>query len=135
MGEEQEKKVVCLQPEYVGKFQCDGAACNSKCCRGWGVDIDGPTYQRYCTIEPKDERKKIVSRIKYKKQKMCSAWKWRKTVPARFFKMTAFARYRRHGARTGCRIPAPCIAQACPVNVLRKKTFAIKNGFVYTALV
>ena len=68
MGEEQEKKVVCLQPEYVGKFQCDGAACNSKCCRGWGVDIDGPTYQRYCTIEPKDERKRIVSRIKYKKQ-------------------------------------------------------------------
>lgn len=60
---------VCLQPEYVGKFQCDGSVCNSKCCKGWAVDIDGPTYQKYCTIEPKTERKKIVSRIKYKKQK------------------------------------------------------------------
>ena len=59
----------CLRPEYVGKFQCDGSVCNSKCCKGWAVDIDGPTYQKYCTIEPKTERKKIVSRIKYKKQK------------------------------------------------------------------
>ena len=69
MGEEQEKTFACLRPEYVGKFQCDGSVCNSKCCKGWAVDIDGPTYQKYCTIEPKTERKKIVSRIKYKKQK------------------------------------------------------------------
>lgn len=65
----QEKMYMRLQPEYVGKFQCDGAVCNSKCCKRWAVDIDGATYQKYCTIEPKTERKKIVSRIKYKKQK------------------------------------------------------------------
>ena len=59
---------VCLQPEYVGKFQCDGAICNSKCCKGWMVDIDGPTYQAYCMIEPKAERKKIVSQIKFNKK-------------------------------------------------------------------
>ena len=69
MGEEQQENYWCLQPEYVGKFQCDGRVCNSKCCKNWMVDIDGPTYQKYCTIEPKTERKKIVSRIKYKKQK------------------------------------------------------------------
>lgn len=69
MGEERQKISMCLQPEYVGKFQCDGSVCNSKCCKGWTVDIDGSTYQKYCTIEPKTERKKIVSRIKYKKQK------------------------------------------------------------------
>ena len=69
MGQEQERTFVCLQPEYVGRFRCDGSACNSYCCKGWAVDIDGPTYQKYCTIEPKTERKKIVSRIKFKKQK------------------------------------------------------------------
>lgn len=57
-----------LQPEYVGKFQCDGAACDSKCCKNWAVDIDELTYRKYCTIEPKTERNRIVSRIKYKKQ-------------------------------------------------------------------
>ena len=66
---ETENRYFCLQPEYVGKFQCDGSVCNSKCCKKWAVDIDGPTYQKYCTIEPKNERKRIVSRIKYKKQK------------------------------------------------------------------
>ncbi len=69
MGEERKKTFVCLQPEYVGEFRCDGSACGSKCCKGWAVDIDGPTYQKYCTIEPKNERKKIVSRIKFKKQR------------------------------------------------------------------
>ena len=68
MEEVQEKTLVCLQPEYVGKFQCDGSACGSMCCKNWVIDIDGPTYQKYCTIEPKDERKRIVSRIKYKKK-------------------------------------------------------------------
>lgn len=65
---EAEKSFLCLQPEYVSKFQCDGAACGSKCCKNWLVDIDGPTYQKYCMIEPKDERKRIVSRIKFKKK-------------------------------------------------------------------
>ena len=65
---EEKTTYTCLQPEYVGKFQCDGATCGSKCCKHWEVDIDGPTYQKYCTLEPKAERKKIVSRIKYKKQ-------------------------------------------------------------------
>ncbi len=60
---------ICLQPEYVSNFQCDGAVCGSKCCKKWEVDIDGATYQKYCTIEPRSERKKIVSQIKYKKQK------------------------------------------------------------------
>ncbi len=69
MGNDTNEMHVCLQPEYVGKFQCDSMACGSICCKGWGVEIDGPTYQKYCTIEPKTERKKIVSRIKYKKQK------------------------------------------------------------------
>lgn len=66
---EETKTYTCLQPEYVGKFQCDGAVCGSKCCKHWEIDIDGPTYQKYCTIEPKEERKKVVSRIKYKKAK------------------------------------------------------------------
>ncbi len=58
----------CLQPEYMGKFQCDGAACGSQCCRNWLVGIDPITYQKYCGIEPKSERDKILSHIKYNRE-------------------------------------------------------------------
>ncbi len=27
-----EKKYLYFQPEYVGKFKCDGAKCNARCC-------------------------------------------------------------------------------------------------------
>lgn len=59
----------CLQPEYVSRFQCDGASCGAKCCRKWAIDIDAGTYQKYCGIEPIAERKRIISHLKFHKEK------------------------------------------------------------------
>ena len=64
----EEKKYTCIQPVYMNSFQCDGNACRSKCCRNWTIDIDGNTYQRYCGIEPKEERKRITSHLKLAKR-------------------------------------------------------------------
>lgn len=55
----------CFQPAYFRTFRCDPTMCRSKCCKKWKVDIDGATYQRYCAIEPKDARRRIVKEIKY----------------------------------------------------------------------
>lgn len=58
------KSYLCLQPVYMNQFQCDGSVCKSKCCKNWTVDIDGNTYQRYCGIKSKEERKRITSKLK-----------------------------------------------------------------------
>ncbi|MBR0061948.1 MAG: flagellin lysine-N-methylase, partial [Selenomonadaceae bacterium] len=42
-----EKKYLYFQPEYVGKFKCDGAKCNARCCKGWVIEIDKTTYEKY----------------------------------------------------------------------------------------
>ena len=43
-----EKKYLYFQPEYVGKFKCDGAKCNALCCkRDWAIVIDAETYKEY----------------------------------------------------------------------------------------
>lgn len=58
---------ICLQPEYVSRFQCDGTACNAKCCKGWRITIDPKTYQKYCNLEPVSFRKRVISKLKYQK--------------------------------------------------------------------
>ena len=62
------KTYTCFQPVYMNEFQCDGSICGSKCCRNWTIDIDGNTYQRYCGIEPIEERKRITSHLKLAKR-------------------------------------------------------------------
>ena len=42
-----EKKYLYFQPEYVGKFKCDGAKCNARCCKDWAIAIDAATYEKY----------------------------------------------------------------------------------------
>lgn len=37
-----------FQPEYVGKFKCDGAKCNAYCCRRrWAIFFDKGTVEQY----------------------------------------------------------------------------------------
>ena len=36
-----------FQPEYVGKFKCDGAKCNARCCKNWDITVDKETYDKY----------------------------------------------------------------------------------------
>ena len=41
------KKYLYFQPEYVGKFKCDGSKCNARCCKNWSIFIDKKSYQKY----------------------------------------------------------------------------------------
>ena len=59
------KKFLYFQPEYVGKFKCDGSKCNARCCKGWNIDIDAATYKKYSRIKPKEIAKEITSRMKF----------------------------------------------------------------------
>ncbi len=60
------KNFVCYEPEYVGKFECEGDKCGALCCRGWDVTIDKETYQKYKLIQQRKLRKKIIDEIEMK---------------------------------------------------------------------
>ena len=59
----EQEMLECIRPVYVSRFQCDGAACGSRCCKDWIIDIDPVTYQRYSELEPETERERILSWI------------------------------------------------------------------------
>ena len=56
------KKFLYFQPEYVGKFKCDGSKCNARCCRGWDICIDKKTFAQYSKLPDAQE---IVRRMKF----------------------------------------------------------------------
>ena len=58
-----EKKFRCFEPTYVRNFQCDGRKCDAKCCRGWQVDIDRKTHDKYKQIADQSMRKKILDSL------------------------------------------------------------------------
>lgn len=60
---ETEREVICIQPQYVKKFQCEGSKCQAKCCCGWQIVIDEDTCRRYAGISDRelaDELKRKV---------------------------------------------------------------------------
>ena len=57
------KTFTCFEPEYVNKFRCDGRKCNSNCCRGWQVDIDRRTHEKYKGISDRAMRTKILDSL------------------------------------------------------------------------
>ena len=57
------KEFACVEPTYVKKFQCDGRKCNAKCCRGWQVDIDRQTHERYKAISDPTMRKRVLDSL------------------------------------------------------------------------
>jgi len=45
------REYLYFQPEYVGKFKCDGARCNARCCcQGWNIAVDKTTYEKYSAL-------------------------------------------------------------------------------------
>ena len=54
---------VVLQPEYVGKFRCDGLRCNAKCCGNWRISIDMDAYKKYQRVKNPVMRTKILSAL------------------------------------------------------------------------
>ncbi|MBR0261582.1 MAG: flagellin lysine-N-methylase [Selenomonadaceae bacterium] len=59
------KKFLYFQPEYVGKFKCDGSKCNVHCCKNWRIDIDKATYEKYSRIKPESKAEEIISHMKF----------------------------------------------------------------------
>ena len=60
------EKFLYFQPEYVGKFKCDGKNCLNNCCkRPWIIIIDKKTYEQYSRMEPPEVGKEICSHIEY----------------------------------------------------------------------
>ena len=63
------KTFLYFQPEYVGKFKCDGSKCNARCCKNWTIGIDEATYKKYSRIKPKNIAKEITSRMKFNSER------------------------------------------------------------------
>ena len=61
-----EKKYLYFQPEYVGKFKCDGANCPHNCCeQGWNIEIDKATYNQYRKLKPESKAQEIIRHFVY----------------------------------------------------------------------
>jgi len=41
-----------LAPGFVSRFKCLGADCEDTCCKGWNMQVDSPTRERYRTQAP-----------------------------------------------------------------------------------
>ena len=57
-----ERKYLYFQPEYVSKFKCDGAKCNARCCKNWGIFIDKASYKKYSQLADAQE---IIPHMKF----------------------------------------------------------------------
>lgn len=41
-----------MQTSFLQAFQCLGDKCEDTCCKGWGMQVDGLTYAKYCQSAP-----------------------------------------------------------------------------------
>ena len=62
-----EKEFTCIQPEYVKYFKCEGDICNARCCKGFQVDIDRATHEKYKSITDKKIRSTILNTLSWNK--------------------------------------------------------------------
>lgn len=51
-----------IVPNYLKNFKCDGAKCNSYCCREWKVAVDEETKNKYEKL-PQENRERILLNI------------------------------------------------------------------------
>ena len=49
-------------PAYLWDFHCDGAACGSRCCRGWHIPVDAASRERFSSLPP-EKRNGIFERL------------------------------------------------------------------------
>ena len=50
------------RPTYVKDFLCDGAACDSRCCRDWRIAVDERTLEKFLHL-PKGEREEFFRHV------------------------------------------------------------------------
>ena len=41
------KNITVVEPLFVSAFQCIGSECRDHCCKGWNINLDKPTVNRY----------------------------------------------------------------------------------------
>ncbi|MBR1396262.1 MAG: flagellin lysine-N-methylase [Selenomonadaceae bacterium] len=58
-----EKEFTCMTLDYVLRFKCDGLTCKASCCKGYQVDIDRQTHEKYKSISNKKLRSKILDSL------------------------------------------------------------------------
>lgn len=55
MIQSEEKKVYIIQPDYYSEFICAASACTDTCCKGWGIEVDPETLEKWketpCTVQ------------------------------------------------------------------------------------
>ncbi len=57
---------LCFQPQYVGRFVCDGSKCDARCCRqAWSIDTDKATYEKYLHVKPESAARAITELFRY----------------------------------------------------------------------
>jgi lysine-N-methylase len=58
------KTIQSVQPRYVGRFSCTGAACEDSCCSGWTVQIDKKTFNAYRQAKQPLLMERMASQVK-----------------------------------------------------------------------
>ncbi len=54
--------MLCLEPDYLEDFFCDGTRCGAQCCRLWTVFVDRETFERFAEL-PEKRRREITDRL------------------------------------------------------------------------
>ena len=66
--------MLCLMPDYLEKFVCDGQRCGAQCCRLWTVFVDGRTYEKYRGL-PQEKSRELLERLMPGDEKQ-APWVW-----------------------------------------------------------
>lgn len=66
------KEISIVEPVFFTQFKCSGGACRDHCCKGWNIDLDKPTVNRYlktrdATIRAIAAENIITTKKSYKK--------------------------------------------------------------------
>ena len=54
--------MLCLEPDYLEDFFCDGQRCGAQCCRLWTVFVDEGTYGKYRQL-PREQGEEILAHL------------------------------------------------------------------------
>ena len=66
--------MLCLEPDYLEDFFCDGQRCGAQCCRLWTVFVDEKTYEKYQQL-PQEKGRDILNRLVQGEEGQ-SPWAW-----------------------------------------------------------
>lgn len=57
------EEIVIVEPAFFSQFHCVGSACPDHCCKGWDIELDEPTVNRYINSDEIEIRNIAVENI------------------------------------------------------------------------